>query len=130
MQMYNIASVIYGPAIGCTKVSILLLYRRIFSPQKKSHFDRAIRLFIVILLLFYVANTFLKIFQCTPRARIWDKRKPGTCLNLGNVLTASGAFNTLTDILLLLIPVKVSWNLNTSVKRKAGVVLLFTFGFL
>lgn len=128
--MYNIASVIYGPAIGCTKVSILLLYRRTFSPQKKSRFDRAIRLFIVILGLFYVANTFLKIFQCDPRARIWDKRVPGTCLNLGNVLTASGAFNTLTDILILLIPVKVSWNLKTTVKRKVGVVLLFTFGFL
>ncbi len=128
--MYNIASVIYGPAIGCTKVSILLLYRRTFSPQKKCHFDRAIRLFIVILGLFYVANTFLKIFQCDLRARIWDKRVPGTCLNLGNVLTASGAFNTLTDILILLIPVKVSWNLKTTVKRKVGVVLLFTFGFL
>ena len=128
--MYNIASIIYGPAMGCTKVSILLLYRRIFSPQKKSRFDRGIRLFIVILSLFYVANTFLKIFQCTPRSRIWDKRVPGKCLNLGNVLTASGAFNTLTDILLLAIPVKVSWNLNTSAKRKVGVVLLFTFGFL
>ena len=116
--------------MGCTKVSILLLYRRIFSPQKKSRFDQGIRLFIVILSLFYVSNTFLKVFQCTPRSRIWDKRVPGTCLNLGNVLTASGAFNTLTDILLLAIPVKVSWNLNTSAKRKIGVVILFTFGFL
>lgn len=130
MQLFNIASIIYGPAIGCTKVSILLLYRRIFSPQKKSHFDRAIRLFIVILSLFYVAITLAKIFECTPRARIWDKRRPGTCVNIPNLLNASGAFNTLTDILLLLIPVKVSWDLNTSVKRKVGVALLFTFGFL
>ena len=128
--MYNIASVLYGPAIGCTKVSILLLYRRTFSPQKQSRFDRAIRLFIAILAAFYVANTLLKIFQCTPRPRIWDRTVPGTCLNLGNVLIASGAFNTLTDILLLLIPVKVSWNLHTSVKRKVEVVLIFTFGFL
>ena len=128
--MYNIASVIYGPAMGCTKISILLLYRRIFCPQKKSRFDRGIRLFIVILSLFYVANTFLKIFQCMPRSRIWDKRVPGRCLDLGDVLTASGAFNALTDIILLLIPVKVSWNLNTSAKRKVAVVLLFTFGFL
>ncbi|KAF6220928.1 hypothetical protein HO133_002608 [Letharia lupina] len=129
-RLFNIASIIYGPAIGCTKVSILLLYRRTFSPQKNSHFDRAIRLFIVILSLFYVAITIAKIFECTPRARIWDKRRPGTCVSISNLLNASGAFNTLTDILLLLIPVKVSWTLNTSVKRKVGVVLLFTFGFL
>ena len=128
--MFNIASIIYGPAIGCTKVAILLLYRRVFSPQKQSRVDRAIRAFIVILTLFYVAITIAKIFECTPRARIWDKRKPGTCVNIPNLLNSSGAFNTLTDILLLLIPVKVSWTLNTSVKRKAGVVLLFTFGFL
>ena len=128
--MYNIASIIYGPAIGCTKVSILLLYRRTFSVQKQSRFDRGIRLFIVFLTLFYIINTFLKIYQCAPRARIWDKRVPGTCLDLGSVLTASGAFNTFTDVLLLLIPIRVSWNLNTSKKRKVGVVLLFTFGFL
>ena len=128
--MYNIASVIYGPAIGCTKVSILLLYRRTFSVQKHSRFDRGIRLFIVFLTLFYITNTFLKIYQCAPRARIWDKSVPGTCLNLGNVLTASGAFNTFTDILILIIPIRVSWNLNTSKKRKIAVVLLFTFGFL
>lgn len=70
VQLFNIASIIYGPAIGCTKVSILLLYRRIFSPQKKSRVDRAIRLFIVILSLFYVAITLAKIFECTPRERI------------------------------------------------------------
>ncbi|CAF9927409.1 MAG: hypothetical protein ALECFALPRED_003699 [Alectoria fallacina] len=95
-----------------------------------SRFDRAIRIFVVTLSLFYVAITIAKIFECTPRARIWDKRRPGTCVNIPNLLNASGAFNTLTDILLLLIPVKVSWNLNTSVRRKVGVVLLFTFGFL
>ena len=128
--MYNIASIIYGPAIGCTKVSILLLYRRTFSVQKQSRFDRGIRLFIVFLTLFYITNTFLKIYQCAPRARIWDKRVEGTCLDLGSVLTASGAFNAVTDVLLLLIPIRVSWNLNTSKKRKVGMVLLFTFGFL
>lgn len=128
--MYNIASIIYGPAILCTKVSILLLYRRTFSVQKRSRFDRGIRLFILLLTLFYITNTFLKIYQCRPRARIWNKSIPGTCLNLGNVLTASGVFNTSTDLLLLIIPIRVSWNLNTSKKRKMGVVLLFTFGFL
>ena len=106
------------------------MYRRIFSPQKKSRVDRAIRLFILILTLFYVAITLAKIFECTPRSKIWNQQKPGRCVNIPNLLNASGAFNTLTDILLLLIPVKVSWNLNTTVKRKVGVVLLFTFGFL
>ena len=84
----------------------------------------------MILPLFYIATTLAKIFSCTPRARIWDKKIPGTCINTPNLFNASGSFNTATDILLLLIPVKVSYTLNTSAKRKVGVVLLFTFGFL
>ena len=114
----------------CTKVAILLLYRRVFSAFRKSAFDLAIRIFIAILVLFYVATFFVKIWLCVPRARIWDKSIPGTCLDTPSVLNTNGVVNVVTDTIILLIPAKAVWNLQLDKKRKAGVILVFSVGCL
>lgn len=113
-----------------TKVTILLLYRRIFSPHRVGIFDLSIRLFIVLLCTFYPATNFVKIWDYIPRQRIWDKSVPGRCVNVGALLNASGVFDTLTDIIILLTPVKAVWNLKTTYKNKIIIVLVFTVGFM
>lgn len=122
----------YTPAIYFTKISILLFYRRIFSPSHKNNpFDILLRLFILILTLFYTALIFLKIFECQPRARIWDPshNSSGRCLNIPALLNASGFFNTITDVLILLIPMRGVWGLQITRSRKVGIVLVFAIGF-
>jgi len=113
-----------------TKVAILLLYRRIFSPHRVVILDLSIRLFIVLLCTFYLATNSVKIWEYIPRQRIWDKSVPGRCVNVGALLNASGVFNTLTDIIILLMPVKAVWNLKTTYKNKIIIVLVFTVGFM
>ena len=112
----------------CTKLAILLLYRRIFLPLRGGFFDWLLRLFMLILGLFYFATTIVKIWECSPRARIWNKSIPGTCVNVSSLLNTSGLFNMVTDVLILLVPVKSVWNLQMTRKRKLGVVLVFTVG--
>lgn len=107
---------------------MLLLYRRVFSPQRWSLFDLAIRFYMVIITIFYVATTLIKVWECIPRARIWDTSIPGTCLNISMILNASGTFNTVSDVLILLVPVKAVWNLQMKRKRKAAVIAVFTVG--
>lgn len=85
---------------------------------------------MVILCGFYIATTFVKIWQCTPRARIWDNTIPGNCVSISDLFNTSGVFNTLTDVVILLIPVKAIWNLQMDGKRKLGVVLVFSVGLL
>ena len=114
----------------CTKVAILLLYRRVFSPLGQGLFEKAIRLFVAILCLFYIATFFVKIFVCVPRARIWNKSVPGRCLDNAAVLNANGIFNLLTDVIILLVPLKAVWGLQLDRRRKIGVVMVFTLGFL
>ena len=113
-----------------TKVAILLLYRRVFSPLGQGLFEKVIRLFIAILCLFYIATFFAKIFLCVPRARIWNKSVPGTCLDNAAVLNTNGIFNLLTDVIILLVPLKAVWSLQLDRRRKIGVVMVFTLGFL
>jgi hypothetical protein len=87
-----------------------------------------ILILMVILIVFYVADAFAKIFECNPRKRIIDKSVPGTCLDVPMLLNASGFFNTITDVMILLLPVKAVWTLNMKNQKKIVVVLVFTFG--
>ncbi|KAI9877634.1 MAG: hypothetical protein M1830_003249 [Pleopsidium flavum] len=107
-----------------------MIYRRVFVPPRWSAFDIILRVFEIVLILFYVAISLVKIFECTPRAKIWDKKLPGTCTNVSAILNTSGLFNFITDVLILLVPVKSVWNLNMQRKRKIAVVAVFTVGLI
>ena len=111
-----------------TKLALLLLYRRIFSPQHRSVFDVTLRLLIAVLSCFYFATAVVKIWQCNPRARIWNKSIAGTCLDTSAILDTSGVFNLVTDVILLLVPVKAVWSMQMNQRKKIGIVLVFTMG--
>lgn len=85
---------------------------------------------MIIVCLFYTATSAAKIFECTPRSRIWDSSIEGTCINVPSLLNISGLFNIITDMLILLVPVKSVWKLNMDRGRKVACVLLFSVGFM
>lgn len=128
--LFMVERITYGLTIMFTKLSILLLYSRVFLPQRWSAFNIAIRLLMLIICLFYISTTAAKIWECTPRPRIWNKSIVGTCINVSSLLNTSGLFNTISDVLILLVPIKSVWNLNMDRGRKVACVLLFTVGLI
>jgi hypothetical protein len=128
LQWFNVASIEYGVMICITKLAILWLYRRFFSPIQWSLFDILIVSLITILIGFYGITSFVKIFECSPRAKIFDKSIPGTCTDVSRLLNTSGMFNTITDYLILLLPVHAVWKLQLTPIKKLYIVLTFTFG--
>ncbi|KAL8666783.1 MAG: hypothetical protein Q9168_007419 [Polycauliona sp. 1 TL-2023] len=72
---------------------------------------------------------FAKVWACSPREKIWNRTVPGTCLSVSGLFNASGLFNWITDILMLLIPVKALWKLQMTTRAKAGIAAVFTLGF-
>ncbi|KAI1461618.1 hypothetical protein F4805DRAFT_453501 [Annulohypoxylon moriforme] len=125
---FNVTTINYGIAICTTKLAVLWYYRRVFSPIRRRPFDISIICLIVLLVLFYGSTTIVKIWECIPRTRIWDKGIPGTCISTTVLLDTSGLFNTLTDLIMLLLPVKAVWGLKLKVKQKVLVIGVFTFG--
>ena len=107
---------------------MLWLYRRVFSPRRWSPFDISIIFLIVLFILFYTSTTLVKIWECNPRAKIYNPKLPGTCVEVSILFDISGAFNTMTDLIILLLPVKAVWKLNMKTRGKVLVVLVFTFG--
>ncbi|KAI0841292.1 hypothetical protein F5Y06DRAFT_261192 [Hypoxylon sp. FL0890] len=125
---FNVASIEYGVMIGITKLSVLWLYRRVFSPVRWSMFDIAIVTLIVVIFGFYGSTTIVKIFECSPREKIWNSSLPGKCVPTKWILNISGGFNTVTDYLILLLPVHAVRQLQMNKMKRLLVVLAFTFG--
>ncbi|KAI0890591.1 uncharacterized protein GGS22DRAFT_194561 [Annulohypoxylon maeteangense] len=128
LYWFNATTINYGIAICTTKLAVLWYYRRVFSPFRRKPFDISIVCLITVLILFYGSTTIVKIWECIPRERIWDKSIPGRCISTDILLDTSGLFNTLTDFIMLLLPVKAVWKLKLKVKQKVLVVGVFTFG--
>ena len=124
----NAAMIAYAFCMLTVKLAILMLYQRVFVTRLWTSLDWVIKFTLVAIILFYTSTTFIKIFSCTPRAKILDSTVPGTCINIARVLVANGIFNVVTDSLILLIPMKSVWNLQMSYKKKIGVIAIFSVG--
>lgn len=82
---------------------------------------------MLVIGLFYIASTIVKIWVCT---KTGNKTFHGTCASYPSILNTSGLFNTISDVLILLVPIKSVWNLNMDKAWKIGVVLVFTVGLM
>lgn len=81
-------------------------------------------------MLYFTSSLFATIFQCSPRAKIWNPEIPGACIEYQAVILATGIFNIVSDIFMLVFPVTCIWNLQLSTKRKLGVSAVFFVGIL
>jgi hypothetical protein len=130
-QWFWIETIIYGPFIFVTKLSIFLLYFRLLVPTRWSVLWTTIHIFTGISACFYIILTAVKIFQCSPIEQAWKRqRRQGDqhCINMPVVLQVSGLFNAISDALILLVPIKACWNLRFSLKKKMAICAVFTIG--
>ncbi|KAL4873207.1 hypothetical protein BDV12DRAFT_209129 [Aspergillus spectabilis] len=127
-KLANASQIVYAPLIFITKLSIFLLYLRVFASSRTGKTYRVIQLLIWFNLVFYLANFFLKIFQCTPRSKIWDKDTPGHCININIPILVTAAINVVTDLMMLSVPIFCVWRLQMSTRRKLGISAIFAAG--
>lgn len=81
-------------------------------------------------MIFYLIGTLVKIFQCSPRAKAWDKSIPGHCLGVDVPILVAAAINVVSDCLILLLPMVSVWRLHMKMTRKLGVCAIFLAGSL
>lgn len=121
---------LYSPAIFLAKLSILLMYRRLFDTAGtgKTHF--LIHILIWANFAFYFPYLGATVFQCVPRARIWDPTIKGGCVNLLAAFIAASAINVVSDFSILLLPLYRISKLKIPPRRKLGVLAIFAVGLL
>lgn len=129
-QLANASQIVYGPLIFVTKLSILLLYLRAFTPAFKSKTYVFIQVLLWFNFFFYLGDTLLKIFECTPREKIWNPRLPGHCVNINIPLLVASAINVVSDLSILLLPMVCVWRLQMRRAKKLGICAIFAAGSL
>lgn len=131
LQFLLVYTLLYGPTMFFIKASVLLLYGRVFSP------DRRMRLSIYIgigyLLITNGVSTIIFGALCAPRngESYLLRYNSAQCVdNVTNLSLANGVCNLIADTYLFVLPLPMIWKLNMSTKRKYALIGLFMTGFL
>lgn len=120
-------SVLYACAITSVKLSILLLFQRLFPFRK---FIVKLRITGAVCLTWWIVVIAIQIFSCKPLYGFWDRSVRSTCANRKPFYVGFAVPNIITDIIILALPVRMIWRLQTSPGQKAGLFLTFLTGTL
>ncbi|KAF3392439.1 hypothetical protein F1880_008677 [Penicillium rolfsii] len=126
------AAVIYIPCLAFAKLSLLMLYYRLLSTFSRGW---AYSIYIIAFFIsgYSLALTLALIFACNPVQKGWDISIPpdvGSCISRPGVYLATAVTNTLSDVILILIPIRVVSGLQMRLSQKIGVVAMFCIGCL
>ncbi|KAL8957986.1 MAG: hypothetical protein Q9193_004867, partial [Seirophora villosa] len=118
----------YALAFVLTKLSILLLYIRIF-PVRNLRIACAVVGALVALL---GAGIFAVGFaQCRPFRYIWDKSVPGGhCVAVERVFYGTAVSSLLLNTVVVALPMPVLWGLQMKRRHKVALILVFSLGGL
>ncbi|KAF7950059.1 hypothetical protein EAE96_007361 [Botrytis aclada] len=116
---------LYVTCVCCTKLSLLLMYCRIFPV-------RSIKIGSLVLgglsVAWCISIIMVSVFQCIPIQKIWNPTLEGHCINLKVAFIGNAIPNILTDVAILALPMQQVWGLHTSVMQKTHISFVFLLG--
>ncbi|OLN86240.1 hypothetical protein CCHL11_04143 [Colletotrichum chlorophyti] len=121
-----VAEILYAWNLGWTKLSLLLMYYRIFHIPFFKKMTWAVSIFVFA---WVICITFLFIFICVPVQKLWYPDIPGRCINQVATWIANAASTIFTDLLILLLPLPQVWKLQLRNAEKIALTFAFGLGF-
>ena len=76
----------------------------------------------------FLAIVLVSIFSCAPIHGYWDHSIPATCIDSRAFYLGNSIANILTDVIILALPVRMIWHLQTSRSQKVALTLVFGLG--
>ncbi|KAK4163709.1 hypothetical protein QBC43DRAFT_319091 [Cladorrhinum sp. PSN259] len=116
----------YNVSLALVKLSILLLYLRVFTPVFIRKSTYTVLVAVVLLSLWSVLSS---ILFCIPVARYWDRTIDGSCLPMQPRWISGAIFNITSDFAILILPLSVVGRLRIPKRQKIGLHLVFALGF-
>ncbi|KAL8734369.1 MAG: hypothetical protein Q9166_001567 [cf. Caloplaca sp. 2 TL-2023] len=110
-------------AQSMTKISILLFYIHLFPTKTFCH---AAYTLIVVVSAWMIQQVLASLLLCHPISYNWDPSVNGSCGDVAANCLAGAGINTLTDILILVLPMPIIWRLHVPLRNK--IILSFIFG--
>lgn len=123
---------LYGPTMFFIKISVLLLYRKLFYPDP--WMGILVHIGIGYLLITNGVSTIIFGALYVPRngeSHYLTKYRSAQYIDsIQNLSTAVAVCNLLADSYLHFLPVPIIWKLQMSTKKRYALIGLFTSGFL
>ncbi|KAF2268077.1 hypothetical protein CC78DRAFT_36125 [Lojkania enalia] len=119
--------ILYGLCLPPVKFSILCLYHRIF-PAKDIKYAGIAIAFVVGGTC--IAATLAFGFQCIPLDSLWTSPdgKGKRCIDISTLAMTSGIINILTDVAILVLPIRPLMKLKAPIMVRAGLLGTFLLG--
>lgn len=123
------AIVAHGLTVTCVKISVLLLYRRIFVTAAFGRFTVVVGTLCIVWLF---ANVFGQVLLCFPMSAAWDPNLifSDKCRDVQAMYYGVSISNMLLDVIILGMPLPLIWGLPLSRRKKFGLCGIFSLGSL
>lgn len=122
-----VRTLIYGPASFFIKATLLLLIARVFAARERV--AKALHLYILVLLISTIPIEMMKIIVCLPVHAYWDASVPNAkCLDQRRIFVVDRSMAIVTDTLILVTPIILSWALEISIQKKLKIAGLLGTG--
>ncbi|TLD23354.1 hypothetical protein PspLS_07422 [Pyricularia sp. CBS 133598] len=123
--------ILFASATTLTKLSMLALIYRITSAAGQ-HVTRCLVLLVItIVAVDGVIFILVELTQCMPLSLFWTPSfTPQNCINQADHLLAAGIINTVTDFIIVLLPIKTVLGLNLPRRQLVGIQVLLGGGVL
>ncbi|KAF1980436.1 hypothetical protein BU23DRAFT_445056 [Bimuria novae-zelandiae CBS 107.79] len=112
-------------AVALPKIVIVILFLRVFNQKWER---RAAWITLWLMLGTLISYSVASMFQCRPISYNWDQSIPGKCFNFDLLANSSSVPNILTDLIVLVLPIRTVIGLKVSTSRKIGLMLIFLTG--
>jgi len=118
-------------SLGIIKLSVLLLYRRIFAANKRFNITSIVLCAVIILWSFSFLMAY--IFECG--TNLWAIWTSGAtiekyCDNEAAQTVSFCVTDAVTDLLVITAPIPLIWTLQMSFGNKLGLLAVFSLGLL
>jgi hypothetical protein len=77
-----------------------------------------------------VATVIMILAICQPLPRFWNYELPGKCGDLVTTLIAFGALDVALDVVILILPIPMVYQLQMPFANKIGLAAIFAMGLL
>ncbi|KAI0184477.1 integral membrane protein [Xylaria flabelliformis] len=123
-----VATVLYFAITTTTKLSILLLFNRLFSVDDS--FRRQIVILSIAVLGYGIGSTIANFLNCIPLKYVWinSLADPRFCINYNIFWFATGLTEAALDVCILLMPIGVVARLQLSTRKRIAVGSVFLVG--
>ncbi|KAI7210535.1 hypothetical protein KC333_g8179 [Hortaea werneckii] len=131
LYMFFVLEFVYIGILVITKISILLLYLRIFPSTVSTWFRVTTWIVIGLCSAYCLAMWFSILFECDPIGynwTRWDGEHEGNCINARALIYSSSSINIVLDLMVFFLPFPKLLKLEVSGRKKVGICLTFVLG--